>query len=131
MTPLRTAWRRAVTVAAEPTSGDQAPGLAELLAYLGPDAAASDWTCDAVGAIGPSADTLRREAEAGTIPGARLVELAAGITSITAGVFEATCLGEERPWLAPRAGEGGHFVVATRSRGLLDDLRRRFRDESA
>jgi hypothetical protein len=127
MTPLRTAWRRAVTVAAEPTAGGRAPGLAELLAYLGPGAAASDWSCDGVEADGPAAADLRREARAGSIPGGRLVELARGITSITGGVFEATCLGEERPWLGVRAGDG-QVVIATRSRGLLDDLRRRFGD---
>ena len=127
MTPLRTAWRRAVTVAAEPMSGGPAPSLADLLAFLGPDAAASEWLVDEVEATGPQAHDLRRAAAAGPIPGARLVELAAGITSITGGGFEATCFGEERPWLAVRAGEG-HFVVATRSRGLLEDLRRRFGD---
>src|SRR5687767_3014640 len=125
MTPLRTAWRRAVTVPADPTADGPGPGLADLLAFLGPDAVASDWTCDEVEASGPAADDLRRSAGAGPVPGGRLVEMAGGITSITGGVFEAMCLGEERPWLALRAGDG-HFVVATRSRGLLDDLRRRF-----
>lgn len=129
MTPLRTAWRRAVTVAAEPTADGPGPGLADLLAFLGPDAAASDWSCDDVAVDGPAAADLRREAAAGPIPGGRLVELASGITSITGGAFEATCPGEERPWLAVRAGDG-HFVVATRSRGLLDDLRRRFGDQA-
>jgi hypothetical protein len=127
MTPLRTAWRRAVTVAAEPRSGGRAPTLADLLAFLGPDAAASDWECHEVEAAGAGADDLRREADAGPVPGRRLAELAGGLPSITGGVFEATCLGEERPWLALRAGDD-HFVVATRSRGLLDDLRRRFGD---
>jgi hypothetical protein len=58
------------------------------------------------------------------------LELAAGITDTRGGVFEATRPGDDRPWLAVRAGAGGHLVVATRSRALLDDLRRRFRDQS-
>ena len=129
MTPLRTAWRRAVTVPAEPRPDGPAPGLADLLAYLGPDAAASDWACHDVEAHGPAADDLRREADAGPIPGHRLADLAGGIRSMTGGGFEATCFGEERPWVALRAG-AGHFVVATRSRGLMDDLRRRFGDRA-
>ena len=124
MTQLRTAWRRAVTAAVGPIA--DGPGLADLLAFLGPAAAESDWTCDAVETRGPLADELRREAEAGPILGHRLAELAAGITHVSDGTFEATRPGEDRPWLSLRAGDGGPFVVATRSRALLDDLRHRF-----
>jgi hypothetical protein len=46
--------------------------------------------------------------------------------AIEARVFEATRPGDDRPWLAVRVSDGGHLVVATRSRALLDDLRRRF-----
>ena len=130
MTSLRTAWRRALTVASEPAPRGLAPGLSDVLALIGPDAIASDWLCNDVEARGPSANDLRREAELGVIPGARLLELAAGITVTIGGGFEATFLREDRPWLALRAGESGHFVVATRSRGLLDDLRQRFGDNS-
>jgi hypothetical protein len=130
MTELRTAWRRAVTAAAvaEPPSDGPGPDLAALLAAMGPVAAASVWTCEDVEALGPLAAELRHEAAAGPIAGRRLAELAAGITRTTSGVFEATRPGEDGPWLAVRAGEGSHFVVATRSRALLDDLRRRFRE---
>jgi hypothetical protein len=121
MTRMRTAWRRAVEAADGPC-----PTLAELLALAGPDALASEWTCEDVECEGPAADDLRHEV-AGLISGRRLMELAAGLTGMTDGVFEATRLGEDGPWLALRAS-GTHFVVATRSRALLSALRRRYRD---
>jgi hypothetical protein len=128
MTQLRTAWRRAVDAAvADPAGGG--PDLAGLLALLGPDAAASAWACEGVEAAGPRADELRDEAAVGPIAGARLAELAAGLTHTFDGAFAATRPGEGRPWLALRA-DGGHFAVATRSRALLADLRRRFRDDA-
>ena len=108
--------------------GGPAPDLAALLALAGPDAARSDWTCSAVECFGPRADDLRRAADAGPVPGWRLVELAAGVTPAIDGVFEATRPGDDRPWLAVRAIDGCYFVVVTRSRALLDDLRRRFTD---
>ncbi len=121
MSELRVAWRRAVD------AGTDLKGrsLSDLLAFLGPAAEASDWTCDAVAAIGPLADELRQEAGAGPIHGNVLAGLAAGITRTTDGVFEATRPGDDLPWLALRATDGGQFVVATRSRALLDDLRGR------
>ena len=133
MTQLRTAWRRAVTAAAaaEPPADGPGPDLADLLAVAGPAAAASVWECEGVEALGPLAEELRHAAAAGPIDGTRLAELAAGITSTLDGVFEATRPGDDGPWLALRAGEGSHFVVATRSRALLDDLRRRFREGAA
>ena len=120
MTRMRTAWRRAVDAG----SGDTYPALADLLALAGPDAATSDWTCDDLDCEGPAADDLRRES-AEPIPGARLAELAAGLTRVVEGVFEATRPGEDGPWVALRAVDGTHFVVATRSRVLLDGLRAR------
>jgi len=132
MTQLRTAWRRAVTAAAvaEPAPDGPGPDLADLLAVAGPAAAASVWECDGVEAVGPLAGALRLESAAGPIDGTRLAELAAGITATLDGAFEATRTGEDGPWLALRAGAGSHFVVATRSRALLDDLRRQFRDHA-
>jgi len=106
MTQLRVAWRRAVGPG---TDGD-GPGLSDLLAFLGPAVAASDWTCDGAEANGPLADELRHDARAGLIR-------------------EATRPGDDGPWLAVQVADGGQFVVATRSRALLDDLRQRFRDD--
>jgi hypothetical protein len=132
MTLLRTAWRRAVTAAAaaEPAPDGPGPDLADLLAAAGPQAAASLWECEGVAALGPLAGALCHEAAAGPIGGPRLAELAAGVTSTLDGVFEATRPGEDGPWLALRAGAGSRFVVATRSRALLDDLRQRFREDA-
>lgn len=127
MTSLRTAWRRAVTAV---PAGPTADALGELLAFIGPDAGTSHWTCDEVEAVGPLAAEFQREAEAGPIPGVRLAELAAGITDTLGGVFEATRPGDDRPWLALRADAGGQLAMATRSRALLDDLRRSFRGQS-
>jgi hypothetical protein len=118
------AWRRAV-------DGDRADGtgLSDVLVLLGPAAESSSWDCDGVEAVGPLADGLLQEADAGPVPGALLTELAAGITCMVGGVFAATRPGDDRPWLTLRVSDGGQFVVATRSRALLDDLRRRFRDQ--
>jgi hypothetical protein len=126
MTGMRTAWRRAVDARAGDGSNGARPDLADLLALVGPDAGTSDWACEHVECEGPSADDLRRES-AESIGGIRLTELAAGISRTHGGVFEATRPGEAGPWLALRAVDGTHFVVATRSRALLDDLRRRYR----
>ena len=126
---MRTAWRRAVDAGPDDGSGGTCPTLADLLALAGPGAWASDWTCEDVECEGPSADDLLREA-AGPIAGPRLAELAAGISRVVSGVFEATRPGEGGPWLALRAAGGAHFVVATRSRALLDDLRQRFREDA-
>ena len=125
MTRMRTAWRRAVDAGPDDGSGGTCPTLADLLALAGPDARTSDWTCEDVACEGPAADDLCREA-AGPIAGPRLAVLAAGITRVLSGVFEATRPGEGGPWLALRAMDGTHFVVATRSRALLDDFRRRY-----
>jgi hypothetical protein len=132
MTELRTAWRRAVTAAAvaEPPSDRPGPDLADLLGVAGPEVQASVWECEGVEALGPLAGELRYEARAGLIDGTRLAELAAGITCTVDGVFEATRPGEDGPWLALRANSGSHFVVVTRSRALLDHLRRRFQKDA-
>src|SRR5262245_6255181 len=129
MTELRTAWLRAVHAGteAEATTDTPSPRLASLLTFLGPVALASIWTCDAIEAIGPLAGVLCQVADAGPLPGTQLAALAAGITHTLAGVFEATRPGDDRPWLAVQVADGGEFVVATRSRALLDDLLRRFR----
>jgi hypothetical protein len=125
---MRTAWRRAVDAVAAADQGPAtAPGLADLLALIGPDAENSEWTCEDVECDGPSADDLLHEAT-DPIAGPRLIELAAGVTYTRNGLFEATRPGEDRPWLALRAVDETHFVVATRSRALLDAVRRRYRD---
>ena len=128
MTQLRTAWRRAVeTVALADQHADPAcPTLAELLAYVGPEAESSDWTCNEIECMGPLADELCRDGDAGPVAGPRLLELADGLTHVLSGTFEANRPGDERPWLALRAVAGTHFVVATQSRALLDELRRRY-----
>jgi hypothetical protein len=127
MSRLRVAWRRAVDACAHANR----PGLAEVLALLGPAAAASDWACDGIEAAGPLADDLLLETNAGPIRGTALAELSAGITHTLAGSFEASWPGDDRPWLALRVIDGGEFEVATRSRALLDDLRKSIRDHSA
>lgn len=127
MSQLRVAWRRAVDACAHANR----PGLSAVLALLGPAAAASDWICDGVEALGPLADELVLEADAGPIHGTVLAELSTGITHTFAGAFEATRAGDDRPWLIVRIADGGAIEVATRSRELLGDLRRRFRDHPA
>ena len=127
MSRLRVAWRRAVDACAHANR----PGLAEVLTLLGPAAAASDWTCDGLDAAGPLAIDLLLETNAGPIHGTTLAELSTGITLTLAGSFEATRPGDDRPWLALRVIDGGEFEVATRSRALLDDLRKSIRDHSA
>jgi hypothetical protein len=127
MNQLRVAWRRAVD--ADTDAGG--PALADLLAFFGPAANASNWTCDVVEAVGPLADERRQEAETGSIPGTLLMELAAGINDTAGRAFAATWPGDDGPWVALRAFTGGQFVVATRSRALLDDLRVRFGDDDA
>ena len=102
------------------------PGLADLLALLGPAGELSAWTCEEVEAVGPLAADLRQMAGSGPLPGTHLAELAAGITHTLGGVFEATRPGDDGPWLALHIADGGCLQVATRSRALLDDLRRRF-----
>ena len=102
--------------------------LADLLALAGPDALASSWSCKIVECLGPRADEIHRAAESGSVKGARLAELAAGITQTIDGVFEATLPDEDRPWLVLRAIDGCYFVVVTRSGPLLAEVRRQFRD---
>lgn len=126
MTQMKTAWRRAVHTETERSC----PTLAGLLAQIGPDAEASAWDCDNLDCVGPLAADLQREAVAGPIAGDRFVELAAGIDRVHDGIFEATRPGDDRPWLALRAADGDRFIVATRSRGLLDQMRRQFQGAS-
>lgn len=125
MTHMRTAWRRAVTTVEPPPAG---PGLAELLAVLGPAGATSAWTCEDVEATGPLADDLMCEAAVGPIPGPRLAELAVGIEEVRSGRFQGA-RPDDRAWVMVRVDEGGPLAVATRNRALLDDLRRRFPEE--
>jgi hypothetical protein len=73
---------------------------------------------------------LQREARGASIAGRRLVELASGIISVRDGIFEATRLGEDLPWLALRAVDSNSFVVATRSRAILELMRRQFQGGS-
>lgn len=127
MIPLRVAWRRAVGADAEADG----PSLSDLLTSLGPAAAASNWMCDGIEATGPLADHLLLEAASGPVLGTILVALSIGITRTLRGVFEATRPGDDRPWLSVRVADGGQFVVATRDRALLDELRSRFRDSPA
>ena len=98
----------------------------ELLAVIGRAAEDSLWTCDDIDALGPYAAELRLEAAVGPIPGSRFVELAAMTTQIWDGVFEAVRPGDDRPWLVIHTIGTDRFAVATRSRRLLGDLRRRF-----
>ena len=102
--------------------------LADLLTLAGPDALDSSWSCEAVECLGPGADELHRATDAGPVPGARLAELAVGVTQTIDGVFEATLPGKDRPWLVLRSIDGCYFVVITRSRALVAEVRRRFRD---
>lgn len=119
MSQLRTAWRRAAATVPAGT-------LADLLAAIEPAATLSTWACADLDVRGPRAGELRTAAATGDVDGGRLVSLAAGVTAIEAGVFEATWPGEDRPWLILRADGASDFTVATRSRALLDDLRRGF-----
>jgi hypothetical protein len=125
MSELRVAWRRAVDVA-----DAHGPGLSEVLTLLGPAVETSSWDCNGVEALGPLADGLRREADAGPIPGSLLAELATGVTRTVGGVFQASRAGDDGPWLTLQVSDGGEFVVATRSRALLDDLRQQSRGDA-
>jgi hypothetical protein len=129
MTQLRTAWRRAVSAVAVADVSD--PKLADVLAAIGHEAEASLWTGDEIDASGPLGNDLRSESDPGPVNGTRLAELAAGVTRMNAGVLEATRPDADRPWLALQVADGGHFMVATRSRAQLDELRRRFGEKAA
>jgi hypothetical protein len=126
MTQMKTAWRRAVDTIADPAC----PSLCELLAMIGADAEASTWDCADLECAGPVAAELRDEAVARPLSGHRLIELASGIDTVHEGVFEATRPGDDRPWLALRAVDGNRFVVATRSRMILDRMRAHFQQGS-
>jgi hypothetical protein len=103
--------------------------LADLLALAGPEAQASVWTLvGVVEALGPRAEELHLAAEAGPVTGARLAELAAGVTQTIEGTFEATRPGESRPWLVLKAIDGCYFVVISSNWELISQVRRRFRD---
>ena len=103
--------------------------LADLLALAGTEGHASIWTlAGVIEALGPRAEELQLAADAGSVSGARLAELAAGVTQTIEGTFEATRPGESRPWLVLKSIDGCYFVVISSNRDLMSQVRRRFRD---
>jgi hypothetical protein len=131
-TELQRWWMNAVTIHDTRQVGGitvLAYDLADLLALAGPEAQASVWTlAGVVEALGPGAEELHLAAEAGPVTGARLAELAAGVTQTIEGTFEATRPGESRPWLVLKAIDGCYFIVISSNCELMSQVRRRFCD---
>jgi hypothetical protein len=103
--------------------------LIDILSLAETDAASSSWKCGNVECVGGLADELHLASNSGlSLSGSQLLRLAAGVSQIIDGDFEACRPGDAHPWLMIRAVDSTDYVVATNDESLIARVRGRFRD---
>ncbi|HIK08796.1 MAG TPA: hypothetical protein IGS52_00770 [Oscillatoriaceae cyanobacterium M33_DOE_052] len=120
-----------ITITDQTTDGFLAVNLIDILQAIGPLLLTTKWQFTNLECFGKTAESLYSYADSSSyISGEILVQLAAKITQVIDGKFQAYRGNENQPWLIITAVDSSAYDVETVDENILVKLRQQFQQVS-